>query len=112
MEQVAIVWVLIGALAGVIAGGGTVAVVLQRANRSKELKDTTEELLAKAVPMSALEIVSATANRAIDLAERYGEQVRQTVIEGATFIRDVTDGQPNEPAPEAASPAIGGAAHG
>lgn len=99
MEQVSILWVLIGALAGVIAGGGTVAVVLQRANRSKELKDTTEQLLANSVPQSTLETFSALMNRVIDVVERRGEEAQRIIMEGATFLRDVTDGKPNEVLP-------------
>lgn len=95
MEQVSILWVFVMGLAGVVAGGGMVSVVLQRANRSKELKDSTEQLLANSVPPSALDVVSNIANRAIDLAERYGDEARKALIEGATFVRDVTDGKPN-----------------
>lgn len=109
MEQVGILWVLVAALAGVIAGGGTVSVVLARANRSKELKDTTEQLLADAVPQAALDQFSALMNRVIDVVERRGAEAQRIITEGATFLRDVTDGQPNEVPPQEVN--IGGAAH-
>lgn len=95
MEQAQMAWVLIAALAGVLAGGGGVFVVLSRANRSVELKDSTEKLLASLVPQEILQEVSLLAHRAFGLAEQYGGLVQQGILDAAEFVGDVTDGQPN-----------------
>lgn len=89
-------WVLIAALAGVLAGGGGVFVVLARANKSVELKDSTEKLLASLVPQETLNEVALLSHRAFDFAERYGAQVQQGILDAAEFVGDVTDGQSNE----------------
>lgn len=95
MQEAQLAWVLIAALAGVLAGGGGVFVVLSRANKSVELKDSTEKLLASLVPQETLQEVSLLAHRAFDVIDAYGERVRQAGLDAAEFISDVTDQQPN-----------------
>lgn len=106
MDTVSIIWVLVGTLAGVIAGGGTAAMVLARANRSKELKDTTEELAFKSIPPQALETINAMTTRFVDFVERHADALKEIALQGGAFVRDVTDGLPNTGAdlPKSAAP--------
>lgn len=73
---------VIAGLAGVLIGGGGVAAVLGRANQSKDLKDSTEKLLADSVPQAALQ----TINQGVAMAQ-----------EALKFVAAVTDGLPNPP---------------
>ena len=90
-ENVNLVLIIVSVLAGVIVGGGGVASVLYRAYANKELKDSTEQLLANSVPPQALEQINAIVNRALDVFIPIARDAVQ-------FVEDVTDGEPNNPA--------------
>lgn len=96
MEQASLIVAVIAALSGVLVGGGGVFVVLSRANQSKDLKDSTEKLLASLIPESTLQEVSILAHRAFDLVEAQGAKFQQAILDSAEFIETVTDGKPNE----------------
>ena len=106
MNDVNLVFVIVSVIAGLLVGlpagaAGALALV-QRANESKELKDSTEQLLASQVPADVVREINQTANNAL----RMMDQVFAAFKQGVFFIRDVTDGQPNTagtPAPEAAT---------
>lgn len=80
--------VFASALFSVLAGGGTMAVILARANRDVPAKDSTEKLLASLVSEDMVREANAVTNRVLDILESIGKPA-------LTFIRDVTDGQPN-----------------
>lgn len=84
---------VVAALSGVLLGGGSVAVVAARANASKPLKDSTEALLAAAVPAAITAQVNHTAQIALSLIEK-------VVVPSIEFINQVTDGQENEEIPQ------------
>lgn len=80
------------ALFGVLAGGGGVAVIMARANSNVQLKDRTEDLLHGSVPQSVIDDAHRVTNRVLDILESIGKPA-------LTFVRDVTDGQPNQQPP-------------
>src|SRR5574342_239478 len=82
---------LVGALSGVLVGGGGVAVILARANQSKELKDSTEKLLAELVPADVVKQMNALFKTALDKLP----SATSTIQNAAEFVVGVTDGQVN-----------------
>lgn len=105
------IWILVAALAGILVGGGGATVILARANASKPLKDSVEELLAKSIPP---EYVNAIHNLAQGSQQITGFMVGQfkyagvpgpiaaAIQEGALvaqqaadFVESVTDGETN-----------------
>jgi hypothetical protein len=83
---------VISALSGVLVGGGSVAVIFARLNQSVESKDSTEALLAQSVPAAVVAQINQTANRTHDLVE----QVIPIFRDAVQFVKDVTDGKPND----------------
>lgn len=108
------VFILISALSGVLAGGGSVFLIMSRANQSVPLKDSTEKLLADSVPQPALNLIH-DAFKGLQQITQYlatgfqypnsipvpvATQIRNaaaTLDQAAQFGEAVTDGQPNEP---------------
>ncbi len=79
-------------IAAAVVGGGSFAVIWERIRRSKEAKDTIERLAEGLSPTW-----KSTLDRFIDTSE----QILKTATEMLTFAREVTDGKPNLPPPEA-----------
>lgn len=103
---------VVAALAGVLIGGGSMAVILGRANQSKQLKDSTEKLLADLVPQKTVDGLNDLARGTQQLAHYLATQfefpggvpshiakgvqaVAGAVEQGAQFVGDVSDGQTN-----------------
>lgn len=74
---------------GVLVGGGGAAVIFARLNKDKELKDTTEALLAASIPQSALSTINTVSVRALDVLDKI-------INPALEFVGSVTDGEPNE----------------
>lgn len=104
-------YLLIAAAAGLFVGGGSVAVILGRANQSKQLKDSTEQLLANSVPAETVRLIHNLAEGA---QQTSGFLLRQFTFPGvpeaianaiksgveiagqaADFVESVTDGEAN-----------------
>ncbi len=79
MEIDPILLIVSNLLAVIIGGGGAVA-ILSRANQSKPLKDSTEQLLYESVPTGTLKLLL---------------QVGKGLEPAGEFLQDVTDGEPN-----------------
>lgn len=104
-------FILISALSGVLAGGGTVFVIMGRANHSVQLKDSTEKLLADAVPAETVRLIHNLAEGAQQttgfLLKQFSfpgvpEAIANTIKAGvqvagqaADFVEAVTDGEAN-----------------
>ncbi len=84
MENLDLILPVLSGFIGIFIGGGGVLAVLARANQSKQLKDSTEQLLYNAIPIEKLPLL---------------RQIGVAFKEGAEFIADVTDGEPNAVAP-------------
>lgn len=82
MESLDLILPVISGFIGIFIGGGGVLTVLARANQSKQLKDSTEQLLYNAIPIEKLPLL---------------RQIGQAFREGSEFISAVTDGLPNDP---------------
>lgn len=105
------VYLLIAAAAGLFVGGGSVAVILGRANQNLQLKDSTEELLANTVPAETVRLIHNLAEGAQQttgfLLRQFSfpgvpEAIASAIKSGAAvagqaadFVEAVTDGEPN-----------------
>ncbi|MBZ0316345.1 MAG: hypothetical protein K8L91_08000 [Anaerolineae bacterium] len=106
------VFILISALSGVLAGGGTVFVVMSRANQNVQLKDSTEKLLADSVPQPVIHTMNDVFKGLQQLTQYLAQgfqypssvpapvaaQIRNvaaTLDQAAQFGEAVTDGEAN-----------------
>lgn len=104
MNEINLTFVLVSAIAGILVGlpagmAGALALIA-RLNASKETKDSAEQLLSRGVPPETVSEINMIANRSLQLMEGVFSAIR----EGAIFVRDITDGKPNN-MPEATTPA-------
>lgn len=87
--------VLISAFSGLIVGSTTIFMFMSRLVKDQKATDATEQLLGALVPESTLLEVSALAEKGMELADKYGEQLIQATKDFLTFAKNVTDRQPN-----------------
>lgn len=87
--------VLISALSGIVVGSSSAFIFFSRLVKDQKATDATEKLLAMLVPETTLKEVSTLASQGMALADKYGEQSVQTTRDFLTFVRNITDMEPN-----------------